>query len=56
MRQYITWEKPPNAEDEKPNNSLSIIDRLVENGLQHISRLPDKRYHLNSREERSLKL
>ena len=40
-------------EDEKPNNSLSMIDRLAKNGLQHISRFLDKRYHLNSREERS---
>ena len=37
MRQDITWENPPNTEDEKPNNSLIIIDRMVENGLQHNS-------------------
>ena len=40
-------------EDEKPINSLSMIDRFAENGLQNISRSPNKRYHLSSREERS---
>ena len=45
MRQYVPWENPPNTEGEKTNNSLSIIDRLAENGLQHISRYPDKREH-----------
>ena len=53
MRQDIPWENPPNIEDEKPNNSLSIINRFVENGLQHIRIFLDKRYHLSSREERS---
>ena len=53
MRQNVPSENPPNTEDEKPNNSLSIIDRLAKNGLQHISRFPNKRYHLNNREERS---
>lgn len=53
--QDVPWENPPNTEDEKPNNSLSIIDRLGENGLQHISKLPDKRYHLSIKEERSTK-
>ena len=33
----------PNTEDEKPNNSLSMIDIFVENGLQHISILTNKR-------------
>ena len=55
MRQYVPWEKLPNTVDEKPNNSLSIIDRLAENGLQHISRLLDESYHLRSREERQTK-
>ena len=46
-------------EDEKPINSLSMINRFVENGLQHIiilqhiRILPDKRYHLSSRKDRS---
>ena len=52
MRQDIPSENPPNTEDEKPNNSLSMIDRFVENGSQHISIFPDKRYDHNSREER----
>ena len=55
MRQDIPWENPPNTKDEKPNNSLSMVDRLVENGLQHISRLHDKRQQLNNIEERSTK-
>ena len=33
-RQDIPWENPPNTEDEKPNNYLSMIDRFIENGLQ----------------------
>ena len=45
MRQYVPQENSPNTEDGKLNNSLSIIDRLAENGLQHISRYPDKREH-----------
>ena len=46
MWQDVPWENPPNIEDEKPNNSLNIIDtRLTENFLQHISRLIDKREH-----------
>ena len=53
MRQDIPWENPPNTKVEKPNNSLSVIYRFAENGLQHISRFPNKRYHLSSREERS---
>ena len=53
MGDKIYPRKPPNTEDEKPNNSLSMTDRFAENGLQHISRLPDKRYHLSNREERS---
>ena len=52
-RQDIPWENPPNMEDEKLKNSLSMIDRFVENGLQHIIIFLDKRYHHNSREERS---
>ena len=32
-------ENHPNIEYEKPKNSLSMIDRFAENGLQHISRL-----------------
>ena len=52
-RQDIPWENTPNTDDEKPNNSSSMIDRFAENGLQHIRILPDKRYHLSSREERS---
>ena len=51
-RQDIPWENPPNMEDEKPNNSLSMIDRFVENGLQHIIIFPNKRCHLSSREEK----
>ena len=50
---YETWENHSNTEDEKPNNSLSMIDKFVENDLQDISILNDKRYHLNSREDRS---
>ena len=45
MRHYVPWENPPNTEGEKTNNSLSIIDRLAENGLQHISRLLNKIEH-----------
>ena len=45
MRQDVPCENPPNTKDEKPINSLSIIDRLVENGLQHISIFLDKREH-----------
>ena len=52
-REDIPRENPPNTKDEKPTNSLSIIDRFAENGLQHINRFPDKRYHLSSKEERS---
>ena len=37
----------------KPNNYLSMIDRFADNGLQHISRFPDKIYHLGNREYRS---
>ena len=37
----------------KPSNSLSMMDRFVENDLQHISIFLDKRYHLSNREERS---
>ena len=48
-RQDIPWENPPNMEDEKPINSLSMIDKFVENGLQHISIFPDNIYHLRSR-------
>ena len=40
-------------EDENTNNSLGMIDRFVENGLQHIRKFPDKRYHHINREERS---
>ena len=43
MRQYVPQENSPNTEDGKLNNSLSIIDRLTENGIHHISRLCDKR-------------
>ena len=50
-RQDILWENPLNMEDEKTSNSLTMIDRFVENGLQHISKLPNKRYHLNNKEE-----
>ena len=35
MSEDIPWKNPQNTEDEKLNNSLSIIDRFVENGLQH---------------------
>ena len=52
-RQDLPWENNPNTEDEKPNNSLSMIDRFAENDLQHISIFPDKRCHHNNREERS---
>ena len=52
-RQDIPWENPPNTEDEKPNNYFSIINRFAEDGLQHISRLSNKRYHLSNREEKS---
>ena len=45
MRQDIHWETPLNQEDEKPNNSLSIIDIFAKNGLQHNSIFPDKREH-----------
>ena len=45
MRQDVPWENPQNIEDQKPGIFLSIIDRLAENGLQHISILPDKREH-----------
>ena len=45
MRQDIPWENPPNTEDEKTNNSLSIIDIFAKNGLQHNNILPDKREH-----------
>ena len=38
-------------EDEKPNNSLTMIEILADNGLQHIRSFPDKRYGLNSRED-----
>ena len=51
-RQDIPWENPPITENEKPGNTLSMIDRFAENGLQDTSRLLDKRYHLNKREER----
>ena len=37
MRQDVPSKNPPNTEDEKPNNSLSIIDRLAENGLPYTS-------------------
>ena len=40
-------------EDEKPINSLSMIDGFGENGLQNIRIFPNKRYHLGIREERS---
>ena len=50
-RQDILWENPLNMEDEKTSNSLTMIDRFVEDGLQHIRKLPDKRYHLNNKEE-----
>ena len=53
MRQDIPWENPPNKEDEKPITSLSMIYRLVESGLQHMSIFPYKRYHHISREERA---
>ena len=43
MRQDMPQENPPNTEDGKPSNSLSIIDRFVENCLQHNNRFPDKR-------------
>ena len=49
----MPWENTPNMENEKPNNSLSMIDRFAENGSQHISGLLDNRYHHNNREERS---
>ena len=53
MRQDVPLENPPNTEDEKPNNFLTVIDRFAENGLQHIRILPNKRCHLGSIEERS---
>ena len=34
-RQDIPWENHPNMEDEKTNNSSSMRDRFVDNGLQH---------------------
>ena len=40
-------------EDEKTNNSFSMIDIFAKNGLQQINKFPDKRYHHNNREERS---
>ena len=33
MRQGIPWENHQNIEDEKPRNSLSMIDKFAKNGL-----------------------
>ena len=52
-RQDIAWENHPNTKDENPNHSLSMIDGFANNDLQHITRFPNKRYHLGSREERA---
>ena len=46
MRQDIPWENLPNTKNEKPDNSLRIIDRVAKNGLQHNSIFLDKRENL----------
>ena len=47
----MRWENSPNTEDEKPSNSLSMIDRFEKNGLQHIRRFPINKYILRIRED-----